>query len=160
LTCRTPLVPVRVNRAWVSRNRRASLIAARWACSIRAAVAGSANAHSVETLFTGRGERQVEAGHRRGLRPRQFGDVAGQLPGIQRVTAVLGAEQLAADPGTDLGADVAGHRPVTGDPPGLVVGLAGLGDRDPERGDVVGVHLERLPEPGRLVDLCQGRVGG
>ena len=53
LTWRTPLVPVRVNRAWVSRNRNASLIAARWACSIWAATAGSANAHSVDTLLTG-----------------------------------------------------------------------------------------------------------
>ena len=52
-TWRTPLVPNRVYRACCSMNRKASRTAARWACSIAAAVAGSATAHSADTLFTG-----------------------------------------------------------------------------------------------------------
>jgi len=52
-TCRMPLVPVRVYRAVRSMNARASATAAWWACSIVAAVVGSASAHRLDTLLTG-----------------------------------------------------------------------------------------------------------
>ena len=61
LTWRAPSLPSRVNRAFVSRKVRASLIAARWAFSIFAAVAGSARAHSTETLLTGEKVRSYPA---------------------------------------------------------------------------------------------------
>lgn len=55
--CRVPPAPVRENNSWVSMNAKASRTAAWWASSIRAAVAGSAIAHSVETDLTGENVR-------------------------------------------------------------------------------------------------------
>ena len=55
-----------------------------------------------------RGEGQVEPGDGVGPRARVLGDRRGHLARVDRVAAVLGAEQLDSDPGTDPGPFVQG----------------------------------------------------
>ena len=101
-TWRTPLVPSREYRACFSMNASASATASLWASSTCAATCGGAIAHRVLTDFTGENVRSypptaVVLGRD------SFAIVAGQLPGVARVPAVLRAEHLGGDLGADPG---------------------------------------------------------
>ena len=73
-----------------------------------------------------RGERQVEPGHRAGVRAGLLRDEPGQLPRVQRVPAVLFGEHLPGDLGADPGPLVRRDRVVVRVPVDLVPGAEPL----------------------------------
>ncbi|CAM3890834.1 hypothetical protein NOZE110980_19100 [Nocardioides zeicaulis] len=109
------------------------------------------------------GEGEVVPGDGRGLRAGVLGDGGGELAGPVGsgggVATVLGAEEVASDLGAHPGTFRGGYRIVGAH---SVVGVDGgepLGDLDPERADVVVVHLERRPKTSHCPVLSVGRAG-
>jgi hypothetical protein len=105
------------------------------------------------------GERQIIASNCLCLRPRVFRDLSRQLPGINRLPAMRGQEELPGHLGPH-------PRPVCGGQ-GSARRQAGRGlDRreaychfEAERADVAINDLERRPEPGRVLVVAFGKVG-
>jgi hypothetical protein len=106
-----------------------------------------------------RGERQVIPGHRLCSRPGVFRDLRRELPGIHRLPAMLGTEEL---PG-----HLSPHpRPVSrrieasaGHPIARVERRDALGHLDPKRAQIVVDHLERRPQPRHILKVLSGEVG-
>jgi len=94
-----------------------------------------------------RGEGQVIAGNRLGVRTRQFGDGRGDLAGIDRVAAMLCSEDLPRD----LGADprpIGRRDGVISQPPCRPVPCRDPPRHlDPEGTDIAAVNLERRAQP-------------
>ena len=101
-------------------------------------------------------ERQVIPGNGGRLGAAVLGDGGGDLTGIPRVAAVLGAEEIAGHVGAHRGPLVHGDGPVRRQPGSGVDPGQALGDLKTERADVTVVHLERCPKPGRQVLIEQG----
>ena len=104
------------------------------------------------------GEGQVIAGDRLGPRPGMLGDRGGQLPGILRLAAVLGDEELPCHLGADPGPIRSRHSPVTGQPGRLVEGGDPFRHLDPERRHIRLVDLERRAQPGHRLVVPHGQV--
>jgi len=75
-------------------------MAAWWACSICAAIGGSATAHNVDTDFTGESVRSKPATVC-GPGPGMLRDRPGHLPSIRGWSAMLGREQFPRQLGPD-----------------------------------------------------------
>ena len=105
-----------------------------------------------------RGERQVVPGDRLCPRPGVFRDLSRQFPGINRLAAMLGEEELPGHLGPH-------PRPICSRQ-GSVRRQAGRrldrrdasGDLEPERADLTIDDLERRPEPGRILVVTPGEV--
>jgi hypothetical protein len=103
-----------------------------------------------------RGERQVVTSHRLGSRPGVFRDLTSELPGVNRLAAVLGEEELAGHLGPH-------PRPLCGRE-GSAGGKAGCridcreasGHLEAERADANVNDLEGRAEPDRLLVVASG----
>ena len=105
-----------------------------------------------------RREGQVVPGDGLGFGAGVFGDLPGQLPGVHRLPAVLGDEELPPHGGANPGALLGRDGPVAGQPGALVDPGDLLGHLQAERAHVTGEYLVRRPEPGHALVVVVGQV--
>ena len=97
-----------------------------------------------------RGERQVITRHCLGSRPRVFRDLSRQLPGIDRLSAMLGEEELPGHLGPHP-RPIGSRQRSAGRQAGRAVDRGDApGDLEPKRADVTVDDLERRSQPGSL----------
>ena len=105
-----------------------------------------------------RGEGQVIAGNCLGSRPRVFRDLPGQLPGIHRLSAMLGPEKLTGHLGPHPRPFSCRQRRV-----GRKAGCRldrpdAFRHLEPERADDTIDDLERHAQPGYLLEIAWSEV--
>ena len=106
-----------------------------------------------------RGERQVIPGNCLCPRPRVFRDLSRQLPGIDRLSAMLGEEELPGHLGPHP-RPISSRQRSAGRQAGRRVDRRDAsGHLEPERADVAIDDLERRPQPGRILEVALGEVG-
>ena len=103
-----------------------------------------------------RGERQVIPGNRLCSRPRVFRDLSRQLPGIHRLPAMLGQEELPGHLGPHPRPIRSRQRSAGGQAGRRIDRRDASCHLEPERADVTIDDLERRAQPGHVLD---SRVG-
>ena len=155
LTCRIPCGPVRVNRACCLDERQRVL---------DGGLVGPFD-HRRHRRFGDRpqrrhrlhrGERQVVAGDRLGPRPGVLRDLSRQLPGIHRLPAMLGHEELPRHLGPHPRPIRSRQRRVGRQPGRLVERGDAFRHLDPERATTPSTDLERRPQPGHVLEVPYG----
>ena len=105
-----------------------------------------------------RGERQVITSDRLGSWPGVFRDLPGQFPGIDRLPAMLGEEELAGHLGPHPRPLSSGQGSAGRKAGRRIDRREASGHLEAERADLTVNDLERRPEPGRILVVALGEV--
>ena len=105
-----------------------------------------------------RGERQVITGNCLCSRPGVFRDLSRQLPGVDRLPAMLGEEELAGHLGPHPRPICSRQRRAGRQAGRRIDRREASGHFEAERADVTINDLERRPQPGRVLEVAWGEI--